>query len=451
MDDERPRDVRDSLSELEQRLLELERELRADAARDAGAAGEHVAVPPSVPAAATGTIEVEREPAAPPIADQAAATQPSTDPPAPVPTVQPDAAHPPAPAPTVQPDVGPLVDETRRKVDALRTSLDGLTGASDRLREVAQVVVEDHGRALVRLERATTQQQARTFAPATSDEPAGATGGPPPPSAPARRRGRGWAWAALAALLAGGVLAAAVVLDDRDEPTTTTTVPGSMSRIALTPELGPDTRAFTSVPGTRPASDAGAVDDLCDGIVGAAVVVRPSGADALPPCAAVVTVSSGTVSALALAERSSSRKRSCVNAADVPSIAASRPDRRRTVARDAAVQRATTRAELRTRNAGLTPGERVGKVHTAAYRAGRRFDARQRLRLLAVRATAKGACVVPGRDDVASGRYPLASRVELLALESTRDQPAVDRAAVVIEHLTSGPAPISATVLRRKR
>ena len=57
----------------------------------------------------------------------------------------------------------------------------------------------------------------------------------------------------------------------------------------------------------------------------------------------------------------------------------------------------------------------------------------------------------PDRDDVASGRYPLASRIELLAMQDSLDQPAVDRAAVAIGHLTSGPAPISATVLRRAR
>ena len=70
------------------------------------------------------------------------------------------AAPRPRPA-AASPDLAPLVYETQRRVDALRDTLDGLTGASDRLREVAQVVVEDHGRALVRLERATPAQRAR--------------------------------------------------------------------------------------------------------------------------------------------------------------------------------------------------------------------------------------------------------------------------------------------------
>ena len=44
--------------------------------------------------------------------------------------------------------------EVRRRMATLRTTLDGLAATGERLRGVAQVVVEDHGRALVRLERA---------------------------------------------------------------------------------------------------------------------------------------------------------------------------------------------------------------------------------------------------------------------------------------------------------
>jgi hypothetical protein len=490
MEDEPPRDVRESLSELEQRLLELERELRSDAARDAGAARSRSPVP-RPPSGGAATIAAER-----PVAERRAPAAPAQQA-----TTAGAAAGTPGPgAPSAHGDparqMGPLVDETRRKVDALRDTLDGLTGASDRLREIAQVVVEDHGRALVRLERATAQQVRAARAdeaewvappatePAVAAAPAAAT---PPPTVPTAapvempgtpapaadtaagaepptdkaeapavsergpRRGR-WLWGGLAALLAGAAVAAVVVIADRDEPQQTTpTVPGSMSRIALTPELGPDTSAFESVPGTRPASDAGAVNDLCDGLVGAAVVVRPSGGDEVPPCQGLVTVASGTLSALALAERSDGRKRSCVDAADVPSIAADRPNRRLTAGRETAVQRATTRAQRANEGSTLTPGERVGRVHTAAFEAGRAFDARNDLRLLAVRKAEGGTCVVPGRDDVASGRYPLANRIELLARQDSLDQLAVDRAAVAIGHLTSGPAPISATVLRSER
>ena len=597
MDDERPRDVRDSLSELEQRLLELELELRADSLSDASAARQTT---PGGLSASTSVVEAQAVLAQPtteatydapapegrgtarglgdtPIADEVPRTgaaqqavqakpAPPAEPPAPP-------AGPPAPPePPAQPDVRPFVDDTRRKVDALRTSLDGLTVASDRLREVAQVVVEDHGRALVRLERANAARQAaapkvtlpapaipgasappptvapaaareprRPAAPVTArpperpvahtpepltadkplpgaDRPDPAGGGPardaapaqattpppktppadtpaqattPPPKTPpadtpaqattpavkpsaplqppdplfaprkptpasddglSLRDRRRWLLTGLAALVASGVSVTFVAINERgDSVKKPPTVPGSISRIALTPELGPDARAFTSVPGTRPASDAGAVSDLCDGVVGAAVVIRASGADAVPPCLNVVTVTSGTVSALALSEPRSKSKRTCVAAGDVPSIAASRADRRRTAARDASVQRATTSAERATRDAPLPAGERAGRVHTAAFEAGRAFDSRERLRLLAVRAVEQAGCVVPGRDDVASGRYPLSSRIELLALEATRDLPGVERAAAVIEHLTSGPAPISATVLRRER
>ena len=182
MDDERPRDVRDSLSELEQRLLELELELRADSLSDASAArqttpGGRTHSPSPIetqPASSLLTAEAPDDTPATridtPIADEALLTvtarpvrqeapseQPAAPPGAPL---APPAEVPEAPPARPQPDVRPFVDDTRRKVDALRTSLDGLTVASDRLREVAQVVVEDHGRALVRLERANAARQA---------------------------------------------------------------------------------------------------------------------------------------------------------------------------------------------------------------------------------------------------------------------------------------------------
>ncbi len=472
----RPPDVRDSLSELERRLLELERELRADALSDAGAARQGPSAARRAPHGEP-PVQAEREPLAPRTATG------TVEAPAPVASGPGDAAAsptwPPGPAAPAAPDVGPLVEETQRRVDSLRNSLDGLTGASDRLREVAQTVVEDHGRALVRLERATAQQRAQL--PPTFDESAPQaplTDVPvaeapavdesrveEPPSeepttpddvrdAPPPRRRRGWLWLLLGPLLiAAGVITALVLYGDDEQPATptTTTLPGASARIALALDLGPDAQAFDTVPGTRDASDIGALADLCDGVVGAAVVVRAAADNAPPPCEGLVTVTDGSASALALAERAGRGRRSCVDAADVPTIAASRPDRTLTAARSRAVRRAETTARQRTRGAGLTAAERVGTIHTAAYEAGRRFDAQRRLRLLAVRARPGSACVVPGRDDVASGRYPLADRIELIATEATRALPAVERAAVVIDNMTSGPAPINATVVRRAR
>ena len=93
--------------------------------------------------------------------------------------------------PGAPPDLAPLLHETQRRVDSLRDTLDGLTGASDRLREVAQVVVEDHGRALVRLERATASQRAQAAGLASEHElvpreaaAAAAVVAEPPPAPP---------------------------------------------------------------------------------------------------------------------------------------------------------------------------------------------------------------------------------------------------------------------------
>ena len=105
----------------------------------------------------------------------------------------------------------------------------------------------------------------------------------------------------------------------------------------------------------------------------------------------------------------------------------------------------------RTEGSGLTASERVGTLAQAAYEAGRNFDARNGVRLYAVRKRTGTKCVVPGRDDVAAGRYPLAQRIELLTRAKNAKLPAVQRAAVAIDNITSRPAPIDATILRRAR
>ena len=270
---------------------------------------------------------------------------------------------------------------------------------------------------------------------------------------PTRRRAAPrWLWWVLAPLLiAAGVATAVLLFGDDDGVAPPASVPGSSSRIALDADLGPDADAFDAVPGTRPASDIGPEADLCDGVVGAAVVLRTSADESLPRCDGLITLSDGTVSARALAEPRGGGGRPCVNADQVSSVASSRRDPRLTLARQRAIRGAVDNARRQTRSSGLTPAERVGALSSAAYEAGRRFDAQRRLRLLAVRERAGSACVVPGRDDVASGRYPLATRIELLTRAGNARQPSVQRAAVAIDNLTSGPAPIDATVLRRAR
>jgi hypothetical protein len=436
-----------------------------------------------------------------------------------------------------RPDLAPLVRETQRRVDSLRDTLEGLTGASDRLREVAQVMVEDHGRALVRLERATWQ---RSHAPEYAPEPpagayepareeaalappeeaapappeeaaareavaaferareeeralrrgreearAGARVGEPPrdvraepaaervaapiqpqpaaepmlrpePAAaaqPPRARGRRrWLWWVVAPLLiAAGLATALLIFGGDDEAPGPGSTPGASSRIALDVDLGRARDAFESVPGTRPASDIGPEADLCDGVVGAAVVLRTAADRTLPRCSGLVTIADGTVSARALAARGGSGGRPCVNADQASALAATRRNTRLTDARQRSVQRAIAGARRETLGAGLTASERVATIAEAAYDAGRRFDARRNLRLYAVRLRADTECVVPGRDDVASGRYPLATRIELLTRARNAKLPAVQRAAVAIDNITSRPAPIDATVLRGSR
>jgi hypothetical protein len=180
-------------------------------------------------------------------------------------------------------------------------------------------------------------------------------------------------------------------------------------------------------------------------------VLRSAAEDTIPRCGGLVTIADGTVSARAIGERGGTGKRRCINADQASSLAATRADTARTSARQLTVRRGIARAQRETRGAGLTASERVGTLAQAAYDAGRRFDQRARLRLYAVRKRTGSKCVVPGRDDVAAGRYPLAQRVELLTRAKNAKLPVVQRAAVAIDNVTSRPAPIDVTILRRAR
>ncbi|MCD6726779.1 MAG: hypothetical protein LT070_06015 [Solirubrobacteraceae bacterium] len=174
MGDDAPRDVRETLGELERRLLELERELRADASRDAAAAESAGVAAPPVPPEAGGQV------AAPAPAVTEVPPHPGEAPAAAAGTPVPAYGSGPAP------EVETLLGVTRARIEALRDSLEGLSGASDRLRETAQTVVEDHGRALVRLERATAAAAAASSAEARTAPPPEPVGEPvAEPRAPA--------------------------------------------------------------------------------------------------------------------------------------------------------------------------------------------------------------------------------------------------------------------------
>lgn len=182
MSDARPGDASDRLSALEQKLRQLERELLhgpgGEAPPEPGAPAPEAPpgpappepepnspapewsrawpAPPSGPAAGEASGEAgpgSRVPAA----DEQATGGPAADRREPGPAAEPSA---PTATGRTGADAGDVlvepggVAEVRRRMATLRTTLDGLAATGERLRGVAQVVVEDHGRALVRLERA---------------------------------------------------------------------------------------------------------------------------------------------------------------------------------------------------------------------------------------------------------------------------------------------------------
>ena len=147
MSDQPTGDSRDRLADLERKLRQLEGELL------------HGASPPSEPAAP-----------APPVAEEPAPQQPT-----PVAEATPAAAAVPDDAAGEEdveyasPDL--LLSRAHEQIAALRETIEGLMGTTDRLRAVARTVVEDHGRALVRLERAAAEAEARAAEAPPAAEP----------------------------------------------------------------------------------------------------------------------------------------------------------------------------------------------------------------------------------------------------------------------------------------
>ena len=145
-----PRDPRETLTELERRLLDLERELRASGDLPAAAP---VPGADEVPAPAAPAAGVEPAPS-----DHAAPAM-----------LLPDAASVGVPV-----ELDALVEEARVRAHALRTSLDSLLGVNDHLRETAGTVITDHGETLSQLDRALASH-------AADGEPGGGRGAAPVP------------------------------------------------------------------------------------------------------------------------------------------------------------------------------------------------------------------------------------------------------------------------------
>ncbi len=427
------RDVRESLGDLERRLLDLERELRTDASEDASVARGAPAAP------APGAPEI-REPVA---------SAPSTG--------GGGVAAPPAPPP----DIDLFAQDARAKVAALRETLDGLTNATDRLRETAQTVVEDHGRALVRLERATgvaspivipampaaaappqvavpPAAPARTEPePAAAPEPEPATPaatepepapdgpviGPPPelpslPPLPWRR-----IIAVLVAILVLG-LGYALIFgggggNAPKQPAAPTGIAATDS--AITAAGG----GISAIPQLRTGTDGSVQQDVCRGRIAAGIdVVTPGGpvwqCPGIRQVAAPVLVASGFA-------RKGTRGRTCVSVPSAPGLDKLRRDPGPTERRDQAVRRAP---------------------RSRAFAAGTAFDRRNGLTLLAGAAAPGEPCIDPAPATLRDGTYPLATRIILYSTAAAADSDEVRTAAARLRSYFSGTPPLYAIVLR---
>ncbi|MFM9127380.1 MAG: hypothetical protein ACKOTA_07470, partial [Solirubrobacterales bacterium] len=138
-----------------------------------------------------------------------------------------------------------------------------------------------------------------------------------------------------------------------------------------------------------------------------------------------------------------SRERRCLSPAGV-AAGAGRASRSLTRARSEAQASAAARAT------GPSPSPsaaaiRAGRV--AAAEAGARFDRRRGLKLAAVRSG--GRCVAPSRSALASGTYPLATRVTLLAQPDAVESKEVRALAASLRSSLGGPVPVQAWVSRR--
>lgn len=439
------RDVRESLGDLERRLLDLERELRTDASEDATVAAGAPAPTPKGKGKRAGRAAPEPEGGG-------------------------GVAAPPAPPE----DIDLFTQDARAKVAALRETLNGLTSATDRLRETAQTVVEDHGRALVRLERATgtpaptilptaaaaaavtpppeapveprapepepetpepeaekpeapEAPEAGTPEPAAIAEPepepdAGAPTIPPPPELPS--------W--LASLPSPRVLAAALgviavlvlgytLLSGGDEPQAPAGPTGVAATDAAITAAG---GGITAIPELRTGVEADVRRDLCTGKTAAAIhVVTPGGSGwncpGIRQVAAPVLVASGFA-------RQTKGGRTCVSVPAAPALDRRRRDAALTARRDEAVRRAD---------------------RSRAFTAGTAFDRRNGLTLLAGASAPGKPCIAPTPATVRNGTYPLATRLVLYSTADAADSAEVRQAASRLRSYFSGTPPLYAVVL----
>jgi len=429
------RDVRESLGDLERRLLDLERELRTDASEDATVA----AGAPTPPEHRERSAQAEPEPRG-----------------------GGGVAAPPAPPP----DIDPFAMDARAKLAALRETLDGLTTATDRLRETAQTVVEDHGRALVRLERATgtpsspivipSMQVQSPSAPETAvpqapaEEPPPAPAGPETAAAvsapePAAEAGAGSGGTviqrppelpALPPLPWLRILAVTVAIallglgfsllfgGGGSQPAKKQ--PAVPTGIAATdPAITAAGGGISSLPQLRTGAVADVKSDVCRGRIAAGIdVVTPGGTSW--SCPGVTQVAAPVIVASGFA-RKGKRGRTCVSVPAAPALDKLRRDPAATARRDAAVRAAS---------------------RDAAFAAGTAFDKRNKLTLLAGAPAPGKTCIAPTPATLRDGSYPLSTRLILYANAAAAGTPEVRRAAARLKSYFAGTPPLYAIVLR---
>ncbi len=197
--------------------------------------------------------------------------------------------------------------------------------------------------------------------------------------------------------------------------------------------------AYGGLPGVRAArGDAGA--EVCVGSAQAALVVERDDPDRIG-CRGLQRVLTVTASARGAADPS--RKRRCLNPSGVAAGASGASGGLTRARRDA--QESAARKATRAADTPSPAAIRAGRV--AAASAGAQFDRRRGLKLAAVRSG--GRCVPPNRRTLASGTYPLATRVTLLAQPEAVESKEVRALAASLRSSLAGPVPVDAWVSRR--
>ncbi len=432
---DRPKDARETLSQLEQRLRDLERELRA------GVPDQPSAEPPPVAA----------EP--PPVAAETPVVQPPPEP-----------AAIPVPA-----EIEVLVDEARVRAAALHDSLDGLVDVNDHLRDTAQTLVEDYGRLLVRVARLAApgapadEQEPEPPAIEPATEPAAAADAAPErppifvpnlplettpalvrppwdtPDPPRRRRRARWLIPLLILLLAAGA-AAAVLRSQQSDSTRPAPTAGTRQLLVVGDALG------LPLGSVRRSTGPAAVAAVCAGRAVAAVVAAAD-ADARP-CRGAAVVTSVTVSATGVVSRrrGGRRGRRCLSLSAPGRPSAHRTSARATRARARAIERGARTAREAARADELPPATLIRAARAGARQAALSYDSDHQLRALAIAARAGGTCVRPTAANLLSGRYPLARRLVLLAGDRASASPAVVAARRTIDRAFDGPPALAADV-----